>query len=322
MKRILSGIQPSGKLHLGNYFGMIKRILEYQEKYDSFVLIVNLHALTSTFEQESLKQNTVEAVIDFLALGLDEKKCVFWVQGDVPEVTELMWYLNCMTPLGLLERGHAFKFKKQSNVPSSLGLLSYPVLMAADILLFQADLVPVGPDQKQHLEICRDIAIKFNNNYGVIFTVPEPEITMPIAVPGIDGEKMSKSIGNYISIFADEKTLKSQIMRIKTDSTPVDRPKDPDNCILYKIYSFFLDDSGKKDLKNRYLNGPLRYSDVKKELFGCLMDYFGPFKKKREEIKNDLGYINSVMKTGSEKARKVAAHTISNIRNTIGVNYF
>lgn len=321
MKRILSGIQPSGKLHLGNYFGMIKRIIDYQESYDSFVLIVNLHALTSTFESQNLKTNTIEAVIDILALGLDIDRSVLWVQSDVPEVMELMWYLSCVTPLGLLERGHAFKFKKQSNIPASLGLLSYPVLMAADILLFQSDIVPVGPDQKQHLEICRDIAIKFNNTYDNVFKVPEPEITMPIAVSGLDGQKMSKSLNNYISIFADEKVLKKQIMGIITDSTPIDQPKDPDNCNLFNLYSLFLDENGKKDLKDRYINHPMKYSDVKKELLGHILDYFRPYKEKRDEIKNDMNYIRSALDTGREKAEKIALETIAMVRDAVGIKY-
>ncbi len=319
MKRILSGIQPSGKLHFGNYFAMIKPLLEYQDKFDSFVLVVNLHALTSTFERQKLHRNTLDAVIDFLALGLDADKSVFYVQSDVPEVMELMWYLSCITPLGLLERGHAYKSKKQSNIPSSLGLLSYPVLMAADILLFQTDVVPVGPDQKQHLEICRDIAVKFNSTYGDVFNVPEPEITMPETVPGIDGQKMSKSLNNYISIFEDEKSLKKQIMSIVTDSTPVDQPKNPDKCNLYKIYSLFLDKEERLDLKNRYLNHPLKYSDIKKELLGKVIEYFRPYREKRKEISEDMGYVNEVLKKGKDKAQKVAGETIDRVKDAIGI---
>lgn len=319
MKRILSGIQPSGNLHLGNYFAMIKPILDYQEKYESYVLIVNLHALTSSFNREKLQKNTLDAAADFLALGIDIKKSIFWVQSDVPEVMELMWYISCLTPLGLLERGHAYKSKKQSNIPSSLGLLSYPVLMAADILLFQTDRVPVGPDQKQHLEICRDIAIKFNSTYGEVFKIPEPEITMRETVPGLDGQKMSKSLNNYISIFSDEKTLKKQVMGIVTDSTPVDEPKDPDKCTLFKLYSLFLDEKGRQELRNRYINPPLKYSEVKKELLGIIIDYFRPYKQKRKEIEEDRELIKSALMEGKEKAQAVASRTISQVRDAIGI---
>jgi len=240
MARILSGIQPSGTLHIGNYFAMMRPMIRFQAEHELFCFIVNYHALTTVDDGGALRANTLEAAMDFLALGLDPERAHFWVQGDVPEVAELTWILACQTSLGLLERSHSYKDKIAKGITPSCGLFTYPVLMAADILLYQANIIPVGRDQKQHVEITRDIAERFNNVYGETFTLPEPLINDDIAViPGIDGQKMSKSYDNTINIFEDEKALKKKVMKIVTDSTPVESPKNPETCNVFNLYRLF-----------------------------------------------------------------------------------
>jgi len=321
--RILSGIQPSGTLHIGNYFGMMKRMIEYQENHELFCFVVNLHALTSTFEAERLRKQTYEALCDFLALGLDPNRSIFWVQSDVPEVIELTWYLSNITGMGLLERCHSYKDKLAKGIPASHGLFSYPVLMAADILMYGANRVPVGKDQKQHVEVARDVAIRFNSTYGDTFVIPEPDIEDQLAtVPGLDGQKMSKSYGNTIEIFADEGTLRSKIMSIKTDSTPVNEPKPIEGNIIFDIYSLFLDDQGKAELKERFLKPGLKYGDVKKELVKTIWEYFAPYREKRANIHKDKDYVSDVMKSGAGKARKVAMEYLNKARHNVGVDYF
>ncbi len=320
--RVLSGIQPSGNLHLGNYFGMMKRMIEYQEKNELFCFVVNLHALTSIFDAEKLKRQTFEALCDFLALGLNPEKSVFWVQSDVPEVTELTWYLSNITGMGLLERCHSYKDKLAKGIPASHGLFSYPVLMAADILGYGANLVPVGKDQKQHVEVARDIALRFNNTYGETFVVPEPDIEEELAiVPGLDGQKMSKSYGNTIEIFADENVLKQKIMSIKTDSTPVEEPKPIEGNILYALYMLFLDKQGKETLRDRFLSPGLKYGDLKKELFATIWEYFTPYRDKRAQISRDKNYVFDIMKHGAQKARTVIAGYMDKVRRNVGVDY-
>ncbi len=240
--RVLSGIQPSGSLHLGNYFGMMSKMIAHQEEAELFCFIANYHAQTSVSDGKQLAKGTLEAAANFLALGMDPEKSTFWVQSDVPEVQELAWVLSNFTPMGLLERCHSYKDKVVKGIAANHGLFAYPVLMTADILLFQSETVPVGKDQKQHVEVARDIAIKFNNEYGEIFTLPHPEIDDDVAtVPGLDGQKMSKSYGNTIDLFAEEKALRKQVMRIVTAPIPVEEPKDPDVCNVYKIFRLFLD---------------------------------------------------------------------------------
>ena len=320
--RILSGIQPSGSLHLGNYFGMMKRMIEYQENNELFCFLVNLHALTSVFDADKLRKQTHDAACDFLALGLDPQKSVFYVQSDVPEVTELTWLLSNITGMGLLERCHSYKDKLSKGIPASHGLFSYPVLMAADILLYGANKVPVGKDQKQHLEVARDIAISFNAAYGETFVLPEEDIEDELAtVPGLDGQKMSKSYNNAIDIFTDEKTLKDKIMRIKTDSTPVDQPKPLEDNILYDLQALFLDEQGKTELKNKYLSPGLRYGDMKKELFGTVWEYFTPYRAERERISKDPEWVASTMKQGAEKARAVGEYYLNLARHNVGLDY-
>lgn len=321
--RVLSGIQPSGSLHLGNYFGMMKRMIQYQEKNELFCFLVNYHALTSVFDAELLRRQTYEAACDFIALGLDPDKSVFWVQSDVPEVTELTWILSNVTGVGLLERNHSYKDKIAKGIPASNGLFSYPVLMAADILLYGGEKVPVGKDQKQHLEIARDIAMRFNNTYGETFIIPEPDIEEDIAtIPGIDGQKMSKSYGNAIELFADEKTLREKIMRIKTDSTPVNAPKPIEGNLLYEIYSLFLSDREKAELKERFLTPGLKYGDLKKELFSVIWEFFEPYRRKREELTRNREYVAEIMKKGSQKARKTATFYLDLARRNVGLDYW
>ena len=283
--RVLSGIQPSGSLHLGNYFGMMSKMIAYQEQQELFCFIANYHAQTSLSDGKALARGTLEAAANFLALGMDPEKSTFWVQSDLPEVQELTWILSNFTPMGLLERCHSYKDKIAKGIAANHGLFAYPVLMTADILLFQSETVPVGKDQKQHVEVARDIAIKFNNEYGEVFTLPEVEIDEDVAtVPGVDGQKMSKSYGNTIDLFLEEKALRKQIMRIVTDSTPVEEPKDPDACNVFQIYRLFLDKAGEEDLRKRYLAGGTGYGEVKQELFETVRDFFAPYAARRKEL--------------------------------------
>ncbi len=322
MSRILSGIQPSGTLHIGNYFAMMKRMIEFQQEHELFCFIVNYHAMTSLQDGREMRENTLSAVLDFLALGLDPEKCYFWIQSDVPEVTELTWILSCHTSMGLLERSHSYKDKVARGITPSCGLFTYPVLMAADILLYQAQIIPVGKDQKQHVEITRDIAERFNTVFGETFVVPEPQIAEDIAlIPGIDGQKMSKSYGNTINIFEDEKSLKKKVMKIVTDSTPVEEPKNPDTCNLFALYKLFADAGALENLRDRYLAGGTGYGDVKKELLGLIWDYFRLFRDRREELSRDRGEIFNIMRKGAEKTRRVAAATLDDVRKKVGLSY-
>ena len=320
--RILSGIQPSGSLHLGNFFGMMKKMIDYQEHEDLFCFIANYHAMTSLSDGKALAKGTLEAAANFLALGLDPEKSTFWVQSDLPEVQELTWILSNFTPMGLLERCHSYKDKVAQGIKPNHGLFAYPVLMAADILLFQSDRVPVGKDQKQHLEVARDIAIKCNNEYGDVFTIPEPEIDEDVAtVPGLDGRKMSKSYGNTIDLFLDEKALRKQVMRIVTDPTPVEEAKNPETCNIFQIYRLFLDKSGIEELRRRYLTPGLRYGDVKQELFETTRDFFAPYAEKRKEFLADPERLRKILAAGADKARYVADKTLRKVRKKGGLSY-
>ena len=322
MKRVLSGIQPSGSLHIGNYFGMMNRMIKYQEENELFTCIVNYHALTTINNPEVLRNNTVNAALDFLALGLDPKKSTFWIQADVPQVTEFTWIISNVTNVGLIERSTSYKDKISKGFMPNMGLFNYPLLMASDILCFESDIVPVGKDQKQHLEIARDIAIKFNNIYGDILVVPEEDIDKDTQlVPGIDGQKMSKSYNNIIPIFGDETFIKKQIMSIVTDSTPVDQPKDL-NSPLYRLFALFLSDKDKILLQNKFLSPGLQYGKVKSDLFDIVMEYFRPFRDKRTYLSNNLDYVLNQLTIGSEKATLVADQTINKVRTASGLNYF
>lgn len=318
--RILSGIQPSGKLHIGNYLGMIKSMVEYQEKDELFCFIANMHGLTTLFDGSQMRENINEALIGLLALGIDTEKSILWVQSDITEVAELTWYLGTVTPMGLLQRCHSYKDKVARNIPASSGLFTYPVLMAADILLYSSNIIPVGQDQKQHVEVTRDIAIKFNAVYGDILTIPEAEIQEEIAViPGTDGQKMSKSYNNTIEIFAPEKELRRKIMSIVTDSASVEEPKDPDANNVFLLYKLFASLEDTDAMAEKFRRGGYGYGEAKKELFNLLMDYFGPYRKKREEIVSDPSYVEEVRKKGAEKARNIASELIGKVRKAIGM---
>jgi tryptophanyl-tRNA synthetase len=301
---------------------MMKQMVAYQESSDLFCFIADYHALTSVTDGKQLSQDIIDVALDFLALGLDPDKTIFWVQSDVPEVTELTWILSNVTSMGLLERCHSYKDKVAKGLHPNHGLFAYPVLMASDILLFQSQIVPVGKDQKQHVEVARDIALKFNHTYGETFILAQPEINENIAViPGIDGQKMSKSYNNTLEIFCDEKALKKSVMSIVTDSAPVEAAKDPDESVPYLLYKLFATEEQTKDLADRYRAGGLGYGTVKKELLGLILDFFAPFKKKRQELKNNLDYVYGILERGAEKARFQAQPTIDNVREKVGIRY-
>ncbi|MEC9376758.1 MAG: tryptophan--tRNA ligase [Candidatus Neomarinimicrobiota bacterium] len=319
--RVLSGIQPSGSLHLGNYFGMMSRMIKYQEENELFCFIANYHALTTIPNSTTLSENTFNAACDFLALGLDPEKSTFWVQSDIPEVTELTWIISSQASVGLMERATSYKDKIARGHKPNMGLYSYPILMAADILLYDSQVVPVGIDQKQHLEMTRDIAIRFNNTFGETFVVPEPDIEKwSQLVPGIDGQKMSKSYNNTIPIFDPEKKVRKTIMRIVTDTTPVDDPKDK-NTPLFNLFSLFLDKNEQKDLADRYDGSGLRYGDVKQELFEKVMNHFQPYREKRAQLSSNPKKVHDILKFGSEKAHRIAEDVMERVKSATGVIY-
>lgn len=321
-KRILSGIQPSGKLHIGNYFGMIKRMVEYQEMGDLFCFIVDLHSLTTVADGEKLSGLTLEAAMDLLALGIDPEKCYFWVQSDVPEVTELTWILSCHTPMSLMEKAHSYKDKVAKGIHPHLGLFNYPVLMAADILINQTDVVPVGKDQKQHVEIARDIAQKFNNSYGETFTLPEPEIPNNVAtIPGTDGQKMSKSYNNTIPIFGSESEIKKPVMGIVTDSKDVEDPKDPDTCNVFALYKLFAGPEEVSEMRSHYQKGGMGYGNAKKKLLEKIQEAFKPFQEKRNELEKNPDIVREILHEGAKKVRAISLETLNKVRQAVGLNY-
>lgn len=318
--RILSGIQPSGKLHIGNYFGMMKPALELQEQGEAYLFIANYHAMTTVQDAAKLKEMTLDVALDFLAAGLDPAKTAFYRQSDVPEVHELAWMLSCLCPMGLLERCHSYKDKLAKGFSPMHGLFAYPMLMAADILLVNADVVPVGKDQKQHIEVTRDIAIKFNNAYGETFKIPEPAIRETVAVvPGIDGQKMSKSYDNTIEIFATGKPLKKRVMSIVTDSTPLEDPKDPDTCNVYALMKLFRNEEQMAELAERYRAGGMGYGHVKKELLEEINAHFGPLREKREELTKNMDYVEEVLQKGAAKVRETAQPVLEAARKAVGL---
>lgn len=318
--RILSGIQPSGRLHVGNYFGMMEPSIELQDQGEAFYFIANYHSLTTVHDPNQLRKNVRDVAIDFLACGLDPEKAIFFRQSDVPEVTELSWLLSTVTPMGFLNRCHSFKDKTDRGFEASHGLFAYPVLMASDILIYDSNIVPVGDDQKQHLEVTRDIATKFNNLYGDVFVIPEPNIRKEKAkVPGIDGQKMSKSYGNIIDIFGAEKKIRKKIMSIITDSTPVEDPKDPNQSIIIDLFNLVGSTEDVEVMKSDFLKGGIGYGDFKKRLFEAFWDYFQPMRQKRDELSEDLNYVDNVLQTGAEKAREAAKLTLKRAREACGI---
>ncbi|MBU45623.1 MAG: tryptophan--tRNA ligase [Spirochaetaceae bacterium] len=320
--RVLSGIQPSGQLHLGNYFSMMRQMIHYQDTEDLFCFVASYHALTTVFEKDKLEEGIRNAVLDFLALGMDPEKSTFWVQSDVPEVVELSWLLSTSITVPQLELGHSYKDKVAQGISPSGGLFFYPILMAADILAFGSEKVPVGKDQKQHLEFARDIAGRFNNRYGDVFVMPEPEIGDEVAVvPGVDGRKMSKSYGNAIYFFAPEKKLRKAVMGIVTDSTGVDEPKDPEGSVLYQIYCLFLNETERQELADRFRTPGTGYGHFKQELFERIMETFSAARQKREQLAADPGFLKDVMQKGAEKARGVASKHLDQAREAVGLKY-
>ncbi|HEY3357435.1 MAG TPA: tryptophan--tRNA ligase [Polyangia bacterium] len=318
--RILSGIQPSGALHIGNYFGMIRPALELARQGDAFYFIADYHALTSVAEPDALRRNVRAMAVDLLALGLEPARTVFFRQSDVPEVTELAWILSTVTPLGLLERGHAYKDKVQKGLAATHGLFAYPVLMAADILLYRTDVVPVGEDQRQHLEIARDIAAKLNQQYGPVLTLPQGSIQREVAaVPGLDGQKMSKSYGNTIEIFADERTLRRRCMSIKTDALPVEAPKDPAQSVPLALYRLFAPPAEVETTTARYRKGGLGYAELKLMLFEQAWAHFGPARERREALDADPAAVERVLADGAARARAVARVTLDAVRHAVGL---
>jgi tryptophanyl-tRNA synthetase len=318
--RTLTGIQPSGALHIGNYFGAIKQMIDLQQSDDLFLFIPNYHALTSLRDGNALRENTLEAAITLLSLGLDPEKSTFWVQSDVKEVLELYWILSSYTPMGLLERAHSYKDKVAKGIGANHSLFSYPVLMAADILLYHANRIPVGKDQIQHVEITRDIAIKFNNEHGDIFTLPEFKVDENVAtVPGLDGAKMSKSYGNTINIFCTEKELKKRCSAIITDSTPMEEPKDPFTCNVFALAKLFLDEAGQNDLIERYRRGGEGHGHFKMYLKELIWDYFAPHRERRAYYQAQPDEVRDILNQGASKARVIAQETMETIRSAVGI---
>jgi tryptophanyl-tRNA synthetase len=335
--RILSGIQPSGVLHIGNYFGMMRPAIALQTEGEAFYFIAEYHALTSVRDPDVLRENSKRVALDFLACGLDPERAALFRQSDVPQVTELAWILSTVAPMGLLERAHSYKDKLARGLAATAGLFNYPVLMAADILIYDSDIVPVGKDQKQHIEITRDLAVKINETYGQtelatgkvgsiggpvgqIFKLPEARINAQTeVVPGIDGQKMSKSYGNNIDIFGDEKETRKRVMSIVTDSTPVEAPKDPTRSTIFQLYSLFASKEEIADMRERFEKGGTGYGDFKKELFEKLWEYFAPMRKRREEILAEKSYIDNVLSRGAHRANEVANQVMQRVRKAIGL---
>ncbi len=318
-RRILSGVQPSGKLHLGNYFGAVKQHIALQDEGQCFYFIANYHALTTIQNAQMLRENTLDVALDYLALGLDPEKTVFFRQSDVPEVTELAWILSTVTNMGLLGRAVSYKEKIDKGIEASVGLFTYPILMAADILIYRSHLVPVGKDQVQHIEMAQDIAGKFNRAFGEVFPIPNYRLDKESKVPGIDGQKMSKSYGNTIEIFAEGKALKKTVMSIVTDSTPVEAPKDQERCNVFALYCLFATDEEKAALAERYRAGGMGYGEAKKLLLEKIDSYFGPAREQRKKLVKDADYVEDVLRKGAERARAEAGKTMELVRKAVGL---
>jgi len=319
--RVLSGIQPSGRLHIGNYFGAMRQHLQLQAENDGFYFIADYHALTSGPKPADLRQNKLAVAMDYLALGLDTNKTVFWCQSDVPEVTELCWILSCITPMGLLQRCVSYKEKIGQGISANHGLFAYPVLQAADILIFDSNLVPVGADQKQHIEVTRDIAGYFNNTYGEVFVIPKEYILETVAVvPGIDGRKMSKSYNNTIEIFEPEAAVRKKVMSIVTDSTPVEAPKNPDKCNVFALLKLVASQDEITDWEKKYRQGGVGYGQAKKRLAELLIEYFKPYRKKRAELEQNVDYVRKVLAEGAGRARAAAGKTLGRAKKAVGMD--
>ena len=320
MPRVFSGIQPSGEMHLGNYLGAVRRWVDDQHRHDAIHCVVDLHAITVAYDPADLADRTRRTAMLLLAAGIDPERTTLFVQSHVHAHTELTWLLNCVATYGELRRMTQFKEKGEGQGSVSVGLLDYPVLMAADILIYDSDVVPVGKDQKQHLEVTRDIAVKINETFGDVFKLPEPRIQSSTeTVPGVDGQKMSKSYGNTIDIFGEEKETRKRIMSIVTDSTPVEASKDPDSSTIVQLYSLFASDEELKAMKDAFRQGGTGYGDFKKQLAGKLWEYFEPMRQRRTQILNDSGYIDEVLKRGANRANEIADQVMDRVRGAVGL---
>jgi len=319
--RVLSGIQPTGRFHWGNYFGAIRQYIDLQnEAEEAFYFVANLHALTAVRDRSELWRSTIDAAVDLLALGLDPDRATLFVQSDVPEVSELCWLLMTGAPMGLLERCHAYKDKKARGLPADTGLFAYPVLMAADILAYDSDTVPVGEDQVQHIEVCRDLAASFNHHFGQTFVIPKAKVLDASArVPGTDGEKMSKSYNNTLEVFEEPNLLRKKIMRIKTDSRPMEEPKDPDSDHLFQLYSLFADDRQRAEMAATYCRGGFGYGEVKQALADLAEGFFEQSRQRRRELEADPERIRQILGDGAAKARKKAAEVLLRAQRACGV---
>ena len=318
--RILSGIQPSGVPHIGNYFGMMRPAIALQDEGEALYFIADYHALTSLRDPAALRENSRRVALDFLACGLDPERAAFFRQSDVPEVTELAWILSTVTPMGLLERAHSYKDKVARGLSPSAGLFSYPVLMAADILIYDSDIVPVGRDQKQHVEVTRDLAIKMNETFGEILKLPEPRIhDLTETVPGLDGQKMSKSYGNTIDIFGEEKEMRKRVMSIVTDSTPVEAAKNPDASSICQLFSLVASREETAAMRAAFEKGGSGYGDFKKQLFDRLWEFFAPMRQRRNEILARPDYIDQVLAKGADHANAIANEVMARVRTAVGL---
>jgi tryptophanyl-tRNA synthetase len=318
--RVLSGIQPTGRPHWGNYFGAIRQYIDLQSESQSFYFIANLHALTTIRDAKQLRENSLNTAMDLLALGLDPNQATLFIQSDVPEVTELCWLLMSGTPMGLLERCVSYKDKIAKGLPVVTGLFTYPVLQAADILAYDSDVVPVGEDQKQHIEVCRDIAMSFNHHYGEVFVLPKAKVLDSSAkVPGTDGEKMSKSYDNFIEVFEPVSSMKKKVMRIATDSRPMEQPKEPDTDHLFQLYSLFAADTDLAEMRAMYLRGGFGYGDVKKKLADVAEKYFSVARERRAELEAHPEDVRAILADGAAKARRKAAEVLKRAKQACGV---
>ncbi|MDY0402989.1 tryptophan--tRNA ligase [Sulfurovum sp.] len=318
--RVLTGIQASGKLHLGNYFGAMKPMVELQENHELFTFIANYHSLTTSKDADTLRQYTIDAAVDYLSVGIDPEKTTFWIQSHVPEVLELYWILSKFTPMGLLERAHSYKDKVAKGIPASHALFSYPVLMAADILLLDTQQVPVGKDQIQHVEMTRDIAIKFNNEYGELFTLPDHLVQEEVAtIPGIDGQKMSKSYNNAIDLFMDEKSLQKRCNKIVSSSTPLGEPLEYEGDNIYALASLFLNNEEKLELQTRYTSGKEGYGHFKKYLKELIWEELGEAREKREYYLSHIDEVHDILAQGAKKASAIASAKMEKVKAAIGL---
>jgi tryptophanyl-tRNA synthetase len=318
--RVLSGIQPTGRFHWGNYFGAIQQYIDLQHGNEAYYFIANLHALTTVRDPAKLRELTLDAAMDLLALGLDPEKAILFVQSDVPEVSELCWLLMTGTPMGLLERCHAYKDKKDKGITADAGLFTYPVLMAADILAYDSNIVPVGQDQVQHLEVTRDLAGSFNHHFGEVFTLPQAKVLSHAAkVPGTDGEKMSKSYNNTIEIFEPVAAMRKKVMRIATDSRPMEEPKEPEQDHLYQLYSLFASETAREEMAALYRRGGFGYGQVKKALADAAETYFAAARAKREELAANPARVQEILRDGASRARKKAGEVLLRVQKACGV---